>query len=106
MTKFAKITDYEGHRLRIMPTNFTTAQSWFADKPVEVVYADVTVLRTLDKPLELGNLPIFQRLVIDRIKSAWVGKPILGTLVKRDVPGHRHGLYPPAWILDDVEVER
>jgi hypothetical protein len=104
MAKFVKITDYEKHRLRIVPTNFTTANTPFMDHPIEVVYADVTVLNVLDKPQDLGNVAIFQRQVIGQIKATWDGRPIVGTLVRREIPGRGRG-YPPAYILDDLEVE-
>lgn len=104
MAKFIKFTDYEGERLRIVPTNFTKADTRFTDAPVDVVYADVTVLRALEPPLDLGNVAIFQRMVIGQIKADWVGRPITGTLVKRELLGHRRG-YPPVYILDDLEVE-
>ena len=96
---FWKITDWEGHRLRITPTAFTIAETRFGRTPV--IYADVTVLLALDPPLDLGNIAIFQKMVISQIKQNWVGKPITGTLLKRESgkPG-----YPPLWILNDVEI--
>jgi hypothetical protein len=97
-----KITDYEGYRLRIVPTNFTKVETKFTDRPVDVIYADVTVLQVLDKDIPLGNVPIFQRMVIGQIKEAWRGRPLVGTLIKRDLPSRRRG-YPPAFVLVDLE---
>lgn len=97
-----KFTDYEGHRLRIMPTHFTRVQTKFQDKPIEVVYANVTWLREHTGNVDLGNVAIFPNRVIAQIKGAWVGRPIVGTLVKREHP-RRHVGYPPAYMLDDLE---
>ena len=98
-----KFTDYEGHRLRIMPTNFTTVQTRFQRDPVPVIYADVTVLNVLDKPQDLGNVAIFPKTVVHQLKDAWVGRPIIGTLITRQID-FRPG-FPPSYMLDDLEVE-
>lgn len=100
MIEIKNITDCEGMRLRILPTNFTTVQTRLKREPSEVVYADVTVLSAASE-LELGNTPIYNRVLVAQIKNAWVGRPIVGTLRHREDsrwPGAR------IYYLDDLEV--
>jgi hypothetical protein len=99
-----KFIDYAGYRLRIMPTAFTRVQTRSSQEPVEVVYADVVVLRLRGDNIDLGNVAIFPRRVIDQIKNAWVGRPIVGTLVRHPGRMPRFGHTVETLALEDVVV--
>ena len=101
--EYRKITEFSGCRLRIMPTAFGKVETKFTDKPVDVVWANVTVLWPSTEQ-DLGPVGIFQKALISQIKSWWDGRPITGTLRKRHVGDSRLRGMPEVYILDEVEV--
>jgi hypothetical protein len=80
---FINLRDYVEHRVRIEPVGFDMAETLHGRRPR--MWAKVTVL---DLELDLGTVEVFQSALINQIKYRYVGRPVVGTLVRTTlVPG-------------------
>lgn len=97
---FEKITNYEGRLLLATFVDFEKdVETSFGD--ADRVTAEVVVLDGEDAPLELGEIMIFQKVIVGQLKGK--KRPVLGVLAKR--PSAKKGM-SPAWVLDsDVVTE-
>lgn len=97
-SSFEKITDYQD---RLILARFVSFESKVdtAFGEADRVTAEVTVLDGDDAPLELGEIQIFQKVVVGQLKGK--KRPVLGILTKR--PSTKKGM-SPAWVLDSDAV--
>jgi hypothetical protein len=97
-SSFEKITDYEGRLLMAKFVSFE-AQVDTAFGLADAVDATVVVLDGEDAPLDLGQIKVFQKVIVGQLKGKT--RPVLGVLAKR--PSQKKGM-SPAWVLDSDAV--
>lgn len=95
---FEKITDYEDRLILARFVDFEAkVDTSFGE--ADRVTADVVILDGDDAPVELGEIMIFQKVIVGQLKGK--KRPVLGVLSKR--PSTKKGM-SPAWVLDSDAV--